>query len=141
MEVQSFFFLLYYSNPLIDRVYIYVDGEERRTCMSHSKFIALIEETLGHKAIPSIKTSLLTHGTFWLLNRVTCKLDRVVLKGTDDLKNIQDLIQESLTKEQQNQKGTKEMHTGSVVEKYAEAAVNIPLSAEDSAFSPIITVK
>jgi hypothetical protein len=141
MEVQSFFFLLYYSNPIIERVYIYIDGEERRTCMRHAAFISLMEATLGHEKIPSIKESLLTHGTFWILDRTANKIDRIILKGRDDIKNLQDRIQEALKKEKLRERADRDIQSGNPADKYAVGIITMPTTAEDEAVAPTITVR
>ncbi len=141
MEMHSFFFLLYYSNPVIERVYIYPDGDEKRLCMRHADFISFLESTLGHQPIPAIKNTLLTHGTFWLLDREHSMLRRVVLKGKDDIKNIQNHIQDGLQKEQKRLHDAKEGKSNNVADKYAGTTINVPTTSEDDAAPPVIIVR
>lgn len=120
--IQNFFFLIFYSNPSQDRVYIYPDGDEHRIMLSHSKFIELITSLSGYNVLTGIYNAISTYGTFWLYDREREKVQRIVMKGTDDLKTIQSQIHKALKKET-----TPEQNPLNPAENLAYTPVNIEL--------------
>jgi len=99
--IQNFFFLVLYSDPSREKVFIYPDGDEHRRMMTHDKFLDLIITLAGYDILPQIHDALSTYGTFWLYDREKMRISRIAMKGSDDLKTIQGQIQKALRKETQ----------------------------------------
>jgi len=97
--IQNFFFLVFYSDPQRERVYIYPDGDEHKRMMRHDAFLDLIVTLAGYAILPQIHEALSTYGTFWLYDRERGMVRRIAMKGTDDLKTIQGQIQKVLARE------------------------------------------
>jgi len=97
--IQNFFFLIFYSNPQLSRVYVYVDGDEHRIVLSHEHFINLIISLAGYSALPVIHEALSTYGTFWMYDRENNRVQRIVIRGDDDIRTIQGQIQKALKRE------------------------------------------
>jgi hypothetical protein len=97
--IQNFFFLVFYSDPSREKVYIYPDGDEHRHMLTHERFLDLIISLAGHGILPQIHEAICTYGTFWLYDRENMKVRRLAMKGTDDLKTIQGQIQKALKRE------------------------------------------
>lgn len=97
--IQNFFFLIFYSNPQLGRVYIYVDGDEHRIMLNHDRFIDLIISLAGYAALPAIHEALSTYGTFWMFDRENNRVQRVVIRGNDDIRTVQGQIQKALKRE------------------------------------------
>jgi len=97
--IQNFFFLIFFSNPQLSRVYIYVDGDEHRIMLNHERFVDLIISLAGYDALPAIHEALSTYGTFWMYDRENNRVQRVVIRGNDDIRTIQGQIQKALKRE------------------------------------------
>jgi hypothetical protein len=97
--IQNFFFLIFYSNPQLARVYIYVDGDEHCIMLNHKRFVDLIISLAGYQALPAIHEALSTYGTFWMYDRENNRVQRVVIRGNDDIRTIQGQIQKALKRE------------------------------------------
>ena len=97
--IQNFFFLVFYSDPQRERVYIYPDGDEHRTMMNHERFLDLIITLAGYAILPQIHEAISTYGTFWIYDREQVTVRRISMRGTDDLKTIQGQIQKALRRE------------------------------------------
>lgn len=77
MELQEYFYLIFYANPNTSRVKVFPDGEKLAMHLSSTAFIALIEETAGYGALPEIKEALNTYGVPWLFDRLTNTVTRL----------------------------------------------------------------
>jgi len=97
--IQNFFFLVFYSNPQKEKVYVYPDGDEHRHVMSHDSFIDLIIAVSGYSLLPYIHEAISSYGTFWIYDRENSIINRIAMKGSDDLKTIQGQIQKALRRE------------------------------------------
>ena len=97
--IQNFFFLVFYSNPQKEKVYIYPDGDEHSRMMTHDKFIDLIITLAGYAILPQMHEAISTYGTFWLYDREKNRVSRISMKGSDDIRTIQGQIQKALRRE------------------------------------------
>ena len=99
LPVQNFFFLIFYSDPIKERVYIYPDGDEHRRMMSHTNFLDLIISLAGYSILPQIHEAISTYGTFWLYDRERNAVRHIAIRGSDDIRTIQGQIQKALRRE------------------------------------------
>ena len=97
--VQNFFFLVFYSDPQKERVYIYPDGDEHRRMMTHNNFLDLVITLAGYAVVPQIHEALSTYGTFWLYDRENNYVRHIAVRGSDDIRTIQGQIQKALRRE------------------------------------------
>lgn len=97
--IQNFFFLVFYSNPQREKVYIYPDGDDHSHMMSHDKFIDLIVTLAGYAILPQMHEAISTYGTFWLYDREKNRVSRISMRGSDDIRTIQGQIQKALRRE------------------------------------------
>lgn len=91
-EHKHFFFLIYSSNPVRDNVRMYIDGDSALTVMRREAFINLIINTVGYQIEAAVKETLNTYGTFWVLDRQNSTVARVAISGTDDIRNIREMM-------------------------------------------------
>lgn len=91
-EHKHFFFLIYSSNPTRDIVRMYIDGDISLTVMRHEAFIDLIINTVGYQIEAAVRETLNTYGTYWVLDRQNSTINRVAISGTDDIRNIREMM-------------------------------------------------
>ena len=89
---KHFFFLIYSSNPLRNIVRMYIDGDISLTVLRHEAFINLIIDTVGYQIEAAVKETLNTYGTYWVLDRQNSTVMRVAVSGTDDIRNIREMM-------------------------------------------------
>ena len=99
IPIQNFFFLVFYSDPSRERVYVYPDGDEHRIMMKHDSFLDLIILLTGYDILPRIHEALSTYGTFWIYDREGNSLRRISMRNSDDIRTIQGQIQKALRRE------------------------------------------
>jgi len=97
--IQNFFFLIFYSNPQREFVYIYPDGDDHKIMMSHTNFLDFIISLTGYAILPRIHEAISSYGTLWLYDRERNMVRRISMKGADDIKTIQGQIQKAYRRE------------------------------------------
>jgi len=98
---QNYYFLLYKSDPRRERALVYVDGDEHALHISHQALLDLITSTAGCVAIPDVRHSLNTYGTFWLYDRDKNQVQHLSPGQSEDIINLRKEITSGKTLEEQ----------------------------------------
>lgn len=123
---KHFYFCLYASNPLRENVRMYIDGDTQLIVMRFEAFEKLIVETVGWQIIAAIRETLHTYGTFWLLDRENSAIRKISLSEGEDIRNIQEMIQNEVKYNTPEARRKRETDTINPAEKLARAKLDLP---------------
>ena len=135
MDLQEYFFLVFFSNPRTGRVRVFPDGEKTSMHLSSETFLKLVEDTAGLSALPDIRDALNTYGTPWLFNRSTSSVIRLSA-GTSDQKGIIESMVAKLEKESNPARTTI-----NPAERYANAETASYIIEDDDRTGTTISIK
>lgn len=89
--IRDFFFILFSPNPAKESVRVIVDDGTYKVHMKSSKFVGIINSSMGDKAALQVKNLCSMYGGFFLVDRVKGTITQLHLKNEKQILNIKQL--------------------------------------------------